>query len=394
MGVWAPEKWLVVCAAVVLAVLAFRWRPGMTETFGEPEVEAAQAGGRAAPAGRYPYVCRLKYSPPDRKKGSFASGFLIQPDVIVTSAHVLWDTATSTRRPLKYFSVFLGSNARGQGEKRAFKEVLNFGSPAFGAEKDYVAVRLNAPSTVQPVRVDGYTANATFGVNTIVWGAGWGRMNVEGNVDGVPADVLQENQLRVTAKTSTTVSVKGDFAADGFAMDRHPCSGDSGSPIILKGATPAEDIAIGIVSRRAEKGMPEQCILDPTVSVLATRTLVLGPVGAVVQELRDNQCMFFPRLDGQCQAGRYDANPDAPDEADPSLGEFTSTCTGDLKCALLANKLYRTMGRYPAPVRPMRPLTLPATAKPMMGVPAFVRATARPTQQPSARVGSAGQRGR
>lgn len=213
-----------------------------TRERGTRQVAPRQAGGRIAVRGRYPYIVQFS----DRE-GPYCTGFLISPIHVLTAAHCM------SGKKLSDIKMRIGVHTKFgiDGETRAPKSV--YIPPQYKDDSsrkdsydfdDYALVTLWTPSTKTPIKVDGFNADVSskFGAGTEVWSAGFGR-----KMFGFNPKLLQENALRLTKTTTSMLYSFTDEKKAGFESNyRRPCGGDSGAPIMLRGKTAADDVAIGL----------------------------------------------------------------------------------------------------------------------------------------------------
>lgn len=205
-------------------------------------VQAAQAGGRNAQQGRYPYIVLIKTA------SGQCTGFLIDSMHVITAGHCVVDKLRKEdrlRNPSEVKMRIGGYRYDGSdGEPRACAKIHSVFNRS-SDQNDWAILTLFTPSKKTPIKVDGWNATADLSAGMWVWSVGFGRgyhMRMH--------RYLQENQLRLSLFSNTVIETRTNERTPGFQSTmRRPCSGDSGGPLFVKGRTASEDVVIGIVSR-------------------------------------------------------------------------------------------------------------------------------------------------
>jgi hypothetical protein len=124
-----------------------------------------------------------------------------------------------------------------------------------GGEFDAMLVKLDGiVSIIDPIRINDLHEVPTDTTSLTV--VGWGVTDTD-NI-GSTADIFQEadvtyvpNAVCARIKDQDGLSLDSDLTGDMMcAGDEgiHSCFGDSGSPLIIRGGTPEEDVQVGVVS--------------------------------------------------------------------------------------------------------------------------------------------------
>lgn len=204
-----------------------------------PEVRIV--GGEDADAGRYPYMVTLI----DCDGDSICGGSLVASDWVLTSADCRGYAV----------KVHIGRHSTSDG-RWAFEEIevdyekkhpLFFG---YTMVNDFNLMKLKTNSTATPVKM--FDGSERLGAGTEVTALGWG--SVFPSSTGLPS-TLQEATISVVPNgvCSTVyfcyerlIILPSMMCAYGFMKDA--CDGDFGGPLIMKGATAADDVQVGIIS--------------------------------------------------------------------------------------------------------------------------------------------------
>lgn len=338
----ASAKWAVLLGAVALLLIIIFWEPRDTfdyEDHEEAEVQAAQVGGQPAGKDRYPYVCKVINT-----EGGFGTGFLIQPDVVLTAGHVVFDKTTGKLKNTR-FVIRIGDVRWKKAWTVNVKEVIrsNYNSTGDGHGRDYALLRLEHPiKAIKPVKVAGYTGNVGWDIGSEVWALGFGNTSSHGQKF---PDELQENVFRVTAISDTVITFKGDFEVKDkdFGKTRSACHGDSGGPLIVRGNGPDEDVVIGIVD-----AVTGDCARGKSNFATRVRAIFDTPNSKdAIDRLKQNKCTPAPRTNGACRSGYWDAG--VYDKHAPK-GYKGQQCTKNYDCALALNTVHRASGASVWPV--------------------------------------------
>lgn len=204
-------------------------------------------GGETATDGRYKYAQITLQLPSDNHQ---CGGSLIAPDIVLTAAHCDgYSTVHVDRHNFKDVD----------DRYQVFEPMENLQHPNFDEDTfryDFAVVKLNiSVNGIDPVQLNPVSDFPADGqALTIV---GWGAVRVNGNGFLFP-DTFQEANVKAISNDACSQTVVQNktlykdeifpemFCATAPGVDA--CGGDSGFPIISRGATAAADVQIGIVS--------------------------------------------------------------------------------------------------------------------------------------------------
>jgi len=267
---------IAVIAVVVIAVAVTIVRRRSSPSSSSPSSPIDwEIGGIQAPAKRYPYIAQIIVNKTGGVYG-FCTGFLITPWIVLTAAHCFFEKTSVTPKQIE---VYVGQGIdqwyehRIQGPddktgliKRGASDIV-WAAPPSGVQakfikttNDFAFVILDQPIIhVTPVKVAGLTAPGIVlkpGVSVTSIGYGVDQLYSgnkakattstqtyrslgNGVFSGIPKFLMQ-NTFGITSLTGPYIVV--------LNATESGCHGDSGGPLIVKGATSADDIVVGIVN--------------------------------------------------------------------------------------------------------------------------------------------------
>ena len=193
-------------------------------------------------ADRYPYFAMLDGFP------SLCGGVLIAPDVVVTAAHCK-DVSDSViiGRSNKVDYENDGSETLGVASQIFFPLWPN---PTNNKSYDLMLIKLSSPSTKQPLKLGFSTPTSLDYLTTVGFG-----MLTPGRL--VFSSTLQQADLNhISNDQCQELHGIDDIEISSDMMCAHQegtstCYGDGGGPLLIQGATPAEDILVGTISHDA-----------------------------------------------------------------------------------------------------------------------------------------------
>ena len=263
----------------------------------------AVVGGKPVPAGEFAYVANVQVM------GAFGcTGTLIASQWVLTAGHCGSTTGSLTQGlvptpvawPAQAYKVILGSvNADGSGgEARDVTQVLVDSAYVVtnGGGNDVTLMKLDAPTTIAPMRIAAVGERASWRPGVLATIAGFGATSKDGTQ--IP-DQMQFAQVPITTDEYCAQAYKnGSFDATTMFCAGYPeggtdtCEGDSGGPLLapvkggfrLAGATSFGDGCAqagkpGVYARLAEgpirewlKGVvPEAFAAEPAVAKPAAK---------------------------------------------------------------------------------------------------------------------------
>lgn len=197
-------------------------------------------GGTEAPTGRYEYqVVYLTNS------GGMCGGSLIAPDVVLSAAHCLEEGDSI---PRVYINIRDITEPLQDGEEMINVEeaVLHPDYDDTTKENDVMILKLESPSTKQPVAYDNGNADTSEGDPVTVMGFG------TTSSGGSSSDVLLEVEVDIVSNEKCNAQYGGSGITSNMMCaareGKDSCQGDSGGPLIIKGSDAASDMQVGVVS--------------------------------------------------------------------------------------------------------------------------------------------------
>ena len=247
---------------------------------------------------RYPYMASLQIEGANPNSGKFdyhmCGGFLIAPDLIMTSAHCAEYTPPGSDETYQAFNgIEVGRTNLGQDvaydpmnsktyhlhyenlipEKLIKHPHYDPGTYAH----DLMIVKVFGRSRYDPVKIDRGDVNGGEEVTVLGWGATsangpkYSDELREADLLVMENDSCRNTQVSVTNPNtgqSTTATLEDNISDDmmcGMANNRYICHGDGGGPAIKRGNSPQEDKVVGVVS------WGYGCV-DPDYPAVMTRT--------------------------------------------------------------------------------------------------------------------------
>uniref|UniRef100_A0A7S2ZS30 Peptidase S1 domain-containing protein n=1 Tax=Rhodosorus marinus TaxID=101924 RepID=A0A7S2ZS30_9RHOD len=209
--------------------------------------------GERAGDGDFPYIAALVLSARNNiSPQPFCTGALIDKDIVLTAAHCVADLENS---PLQ-FSACIGDPNLNTGRTRCSRVTDAIISDSYIPELlvdgfDLAVLKLAATIDVDPIAIS-FERPPNGQLTTAV---GYGRASRSAQTtDGILrfAQTRYVNNANCRALRQSFGAVRdadllcsdGNFAGDGSTV----CNGDSGGPLIVRGATRSQDYTIGVAS--------------------------------------------------------------------------------------------------------------------------------------------------
>jgi secreted trypsin-like serine protease len=221
------------------------------------QVDPRIVGGTNAANGAYPFmVAMLTAAQPDPNKAQFCGGSLIAPHWVLTAAHCIVESATTSGIPTGFklaanVDVMLGSN-RLENPVTRIPVIQILVHPNYNAntqDYDMALVKLSSNSnlaTVQPL-LPSEAGLAATGISAKV--IGWGDIGYDAGK--YPIDLKEANVPIVTQNTCsaaytgiTTRMICAGFPQGGIDS----CQGDSGGPLLVSSGLVGVWRQAGVVS--------------------------------------------------------------------------------------------------------------------------------------------------
>ncbi|KAL3769356.1 hypothetical protein ACHAWO_001553 [Cyclotella atomus] len=252
-----------------------------------------------APNNRYPYMASLQMEGASPSSGKFdyhmCGGFLIAPDLILTSAHCAEYSPPGTDETFQAFNgIEMGRTNLG---KEVAYDALNSQTyhldyenlipeklikhPKYNPstyEHDLMIVKIFGKSRYDPVKIDRDAVGGGEEITVLGWGATSANENKKYSDELREADLLvmdnescKSTEVQVTNPTtgqSITTTLSDNISNDmmcATARNRYICHGDGGGAAVKRGSSPQEDRVAGIVS------WGYGCV-DPNYPAIMTRT--------------------------------------------------------------------------------------------------------------------------
>lgn len=263
--------------------------------------------GAEAPKDRYPYVASLQNAWGRHQCG----GSLIAPDVVLTSAHCVF-SFSEVHIGCQDFADDEGESERFGVEEQVIHPEYDFAS----YDHDLLLVKLTGASKIAPVMLNRFPIfpQEGFELSTV----GWGR--TDGNNPDSISDSLREARLVYTDNENCKEHWGEDIKDDMFCLIPNgagvACTGDSGGPAVLRGATSESDLLAGVISWG-----PVDCNSAQQPIVNARITSTIKWIDSVLCEISDS-----PPDGVSCGSGTLEP---AGDRTDPrtSTGSPTKSPT-------------------------------------------------------------------
>ena len=230
---------------------------------------------------RYPYMASLQLegsSPSGKYDYHMCGGFLIAPDLIMTSAHCAEYSPQGSDEKFQAFNgVEIGRTNLGleveydpmdlhtyhlDYENLVPEKLIKH--PRYDEktyEHDLMIVKVFGRSRYDPVKLDLGAVGGGQEITVMGWGAASANGNKKYSDELREADMLvldneacKNTQVDVTNPSTgatTTTTLKDNISSDmmcAMARNRFICHGDGGGPAIRRGANPQDDTVVGIVS--------------------------------------------------------------------------------------------------------------------------------------------------
>jgi len=133
-------------------------------------------------------------------------------------------------------------------------------------DPDVAIMKLERPSRMTPVKLSKNSNDAKPG--TIVTVIGWGKCSMNGSCNEISE--LKHGDLKMMPQGQCKNQLGGfapniEICARDTAKKTADCNGDSGGPIVKRGANAAADIQVGVVSWG-----PKDCLAGPSAYVKIT----------------------------------------------------------------------------------------------------------------------------
>lgn len=230
---------------------------------------------------RYPYMASLQLegsSPSGKYDYHMCGGFLIAPDLIMTSAHCAEYTPQGSDEKFQAFNgVEVGRTNLGleveydpmdlhtyhlDYENLVPEKLIKH--PKYDEktyEHDLMIVKVFGRSRYDPVKLDLGAVSGGQEITVLGWGAASANGKKKYSDELREADLLvldnescKSTQVDVTNPSTgatTTTTLKDNISSDmmcAMARNRFICHGDGGGPAIRRGTSPQDDEVVGIVS--------------------------------------------------------------------------------------------------------------------------------------------------
>lgn len=180
-------------------------------------------------------------------EGHQCGGSLVAPDMVLTAAHCV---GSFNKIEIGKYRKFDDTDVSEWFE--SIMEIKHPGYDEITTRYDVMLLKLNGATTLAtPVRINGDESIPTDGDMLTVIGMGY-------NADWELPDAVQETSVEYNINDECAeivdehgITLNGDLYDDMLCAGsdgRDSCYGDSGSPLVRKGATMADDVQVGLVS--------------------------------------------------------------------------------------------------------------------------------------------------
>lgn len=210
------------------------------ESFEGLQKQARIVGGTASLEDRYPYQVALVSD-----GVQFCGGTLISSEWVLSAAHCF---GLVTHVQIGRYNI--------DDDSETFEEIQverEIPHPLYDmstTDYDFMLLKLEMPSTYEPVALDDGSINLSHGHDLAVMG--WGKTSQ--SVFGTSSDILLEVEVDYFSRSrcNRRYSLLGNEITDrmicAYRLGKDSCQGDSGGPLIIKGANASEDVQVGVVS--------------------------------------------------------------------------------------------------------------------------------------------------
>lgn len=327
-------QWWWIAVLVIFACVLV----GRVETYESVrkiDAGAAISNAQNARAGEFPFIVKIKMDNDRTGYHAHATGFLITPRHVMTSAHKIMEAGAAAR-----FTLFIGGIRTDgtDGEVRIVKSISlgPFTQNPIRRENDYAVMFFETPSFHAPVRVNGLNASVPLKAGQPVTLAGFGSTSVLLEPTKWP-EFLQKGVFSIKSFTAGVIKTSRNSTPD------HSTSllffsgsmnvGDDGAPLLTK--TPSGWVAVGIASGPEDEKTMAFCDTKYAIS----RLFKLSAADAPSYAAAARACVFTGR---QLQGGRWKCPVTHPwdagvvDQAD--MPEWRGKQCG--KTAACANQLH------------------------------------------------------
>mmetsp|Transcript_1362 Transcript_1362/g.1806 ORF Transcript_1362/g.1806 Transcript_1362/m.1806 type:complete len:362 (-) Transcript_1362:44-1129(-) len=204
-------------------------------------------GGKTAPEGRYPYIVSLQHD----LSSHYCGGSVVASDIVLTAAHCVAGINESTLTAITNpYNVSNTTDEKTSSIDRIIVNPLYSTRIKNGIEvhiHDVALLQLKSPLSNYTVLLNSNQTLPKPGTELEV--LGWGYTN---NAGSLP-DKLQEATVESISleECDTHPENENRLSSDmlcAASPGKDSCSGDSGGPLILKGANYSQDIQVGAVS--------------------------------------------------------------------------------------------------------------------------------------------------